>query len=512
MLLCHLFAFIILGDLNAKHTSWDCNKNNAAGNSLFTLQQSEQFMVFHTTEHTHYPHSGATPSSIDLMVTNAHNSFDLFAFPDQLSSDHSPIVCKVYGRKTLIEKAPKFIFKQANWNKYHDYINRHLSTNQLFDNTAEIDAEIEHISSVIKAAQQQCISVQQTRLNKINISQNTKSLIREKNMLKRQWQRCTNDRLKQQLKINLNQIQRQLAVQIKMENDNAWNKLLIQFQKGSKHIWNLAKKSKGNNKSPIEKIKVNSISVTDDKVKANLLANVFKQSHTITSNYNHPNDIVVKECIRANKLIAVNVNNNLSIHVDTVKSIIATRRPFKSPGPDGIQNILLKNLPLKAVQKITDIFNACIKLSYWPTNFKLAKVVPIQKSGKDPSSVTSYRPISLLNSIGKIFEKVIYGYLEQFAIANNIIPKYQFGFKKEHSTTHQIKRLTNHIIRNKKYKMSTGAILLDIEKAFDSVWHDGLIYKLIQLKFPAILWKLIIDNLWSMWAIALQTKLIYRLA
>lgn len=79
-----------------------------------------------------------------------------------------------------------------------------------------------------------------------------------------------------------------------MENDNAWNKLLNQFQKGSKHFWDLAKKSKGNNKSPIEKIKVNSISVTDDKVKANLLANVFKQSHTITSNYNHPNDIVVK--------------------------------------------------------------------------------------------------------------------------------------------------------------------------------------------------------------------------
>lgn len=70
--------FILLGDFNAKHTSWNCNNNNAAGKSLFTLQQSEQFMVFHPTEHTHYPHSGATPSTIDLMVTNHYKYTQYF--------------------------------------------------------------------------------------------------------------------------------------------------------------------------------------------------------------------------------------------------------------------------------------------------------------------------------------------------------------------------------------------------------------------------------------------------
>lgn len=228
----------------------------------------------------------------------------------------------MHGRKTLIEKTPKFNFKQAKWNEYQTYINRHLSTNQLFDTTAAIDAEIEHISSVIKSAQQHSIPVHQIRANKINISHHTKTLIREKNMLKRQWQRCTNNRSKKQLKLKLNQIQRQIAIQIKMEYDNAWCKLLNQFQKGSKNFWDLAKKSKGNHKSPIGKIKVNSISVTDDTVKANLLANVFKQSHTITSNHIHPNDKIVKECIRANKFIVGNVNNNYQINVDTVKYIL----------------------------------------------------------------------------------------------------------------------------------------------------------------------------------------------
>ncbi|KAG4072235.1 hypothetical protein HA402_005957 [Bradysia odoriphaga] len=123
--------------------------------------------------------------------------------------------------------------------------------------------------------------------------------------------------------------------------------------------------------------------------------------------------------------------------------------------------------------------------------FKLAKVVPIPKPGKDHKLTTSYRPISLLSCLGKIFEKCLCARLSTFATVNDIISKEQFGFRPQHSTTHQIKRVVNTVKRNKRDRKSTGLILLDIEKAFDSVWHNGLIYKLNAFGVPGYLLKLI---------------------
>lgn len=135
--------------------------------------------------------------------------------------------------------------------------------------------------------------------------------------------------------------------------------------------------------------------------------------------------------------------------------------------------------------------NKCIKLSYWPQSFKIAKVIPILKSSKAPSEAQSYRPISLLNSMGKILERVIYSRIIEFVEEKNLLPSVQFGFRRGHSTTHQAMRIKKFIMKNKRLKKSVGLLLLDIEKAFDSVWHDGLIHKLIQMKFPAYLIKMI---------------------
>lgn len=166
-------------------------------------------------------------------------------------------------------------------------------------------------------------------------------------------------------------------------------------------------------------------------------------------------------------------------------------KPYKASGPDSIQNILLKNLPTSVIQWLTDLINACFKLNYWPSKFKIAKVIPILKAGKPPTDAHSYRPISLLNAIGKILEKIVQKRLIDFIEEKNLLPAYQFGFRKGHSTVHQTLRIKNFIQSNKRHKKSTGMILLDVEKAFDSIWHDGLIYKLIKMKFPSYLTKMI---------------------
>ena len=66
--------------------------------------------------------------------------------------------------------------------------------------------------------------------------------------------------------------------------------------------------------------------------------------------------------------------------------------------------------------------------------------------------------------------------INEYTEANNIILKEQFGFRKEHSTVHQVKRIVNFISNNKSTRKHTGIVLLDVEKDFDSMWHNGFVF------------------------------------
>lgn len=90
----------------------------------------------------------------------------------------------------------------------------------------------------------------------------------------------------------------------------------------------------------------------------------------------------------------------------------------------------------------------------------------------------------MLTCLVKIFEKIVLNRVEQFTETNGLLLKEQFGFRKEHSTVHQVKRITNLIENNKRNRKSTGIVFLDIARAFDTVWHYGLLYKLNKMGFP----------------------------
>jgi hypothetical protein len=140
---------------------------------------------------------------------------------------------------------------------------------------------------------------------------------------------------------------------------------------------------------------------------------------------------------------------------------------------------------------LVKLFNRCFHLAYFPAKWKNAKVIPILKPEKNPADASSYRPISLLSSISKLFEKIILTRMMVHINENSIFADEQFGFRHGHSTTHQLLRVTNLIRANKFEGYSTGVALLDIEKAFDSVWHEGLIAKLKNCNFPLYILKLI---------------------
>ena len=129
-------------------------------------------------------------------------------------------------------------------------------------------------------------------------------------------------------------------------------------------------------------------------------------------------------------------------------------------------------LPLKI------IFENILLTSTYPDISKLANVTPIFKKG-DKQLIKNYRPISLLPICGKMFEKIIFNNLYSYLNENNLITKNQSGFHPGDSTTNQLLYLVNEIHQafESPKSLEVRVVFLDISKAFDKVWHDGLIFK-----------------------------------
>ena len=161
---------------------------------------------------------------------------------------------------------------------------------------------------------------------------------------------------------------------------------------------------------------------------------------------------------------------------------------------DGIPPIVLKHLPAKVIFNLTIIFNNAINNCYFPSLWKEAKVLPVLKKGKNPNSPSSYRPISLTPSLSKVFEMVLNDALTEHCTTNKIIPVSQFGFKHHHSTTHAIHKMMSDVNNSVARSRLVGTALLDVEKAFDSVWLNGLLVRMCKNDFP----RWLVHMVWDM--------------
>jgi hypothetical protein len=170
---------------------------------------------------------------------------------------------------------------------------------------------------------------------------------------------------------------------------------------------------------------------------------------------------------------------------DEVQEAIRGLKVSKVPGPNVIPNRALKHIHQRAVSLLAQIFSAVLLTHHFPTVWKHARVISILKLGKDPALPSSYRPISLLDTIGKLFEKILLAKILRVGNERGLRRDEQFGFRPRHSTSLQLAPLVEGITRNFREKRLTGAVCLDVATAFDSVWIDGLLYKLTLLNFPS---------------------------
>ena len=166
-----------------------------------------------------------------------------------------------------------------------------------------------------------------------------------------------------------------------------------------------------------------------------------------------------------------------------------------APGNDGIKNINLINLSYLGKLRLLNIFNNSWKHGKLINDWKIAEVIMLKKKDNDCSNPNNYRPISLTKCKGKLMEKLIKYRLISFLNKHDILSPYQSGFRSNRQTTDNLFYFNQKTFEAFDEKKTTIGLVLDIQQAFDKIWHTGLLYKLSKINLPKKLGNWIKDSI-----------------
>lgn len=484
---------LLMGDLNAKHDYWFPGMKNPNGNLLFKHFSQGDYQIHAPDSPTlvHY-RLELRKSLPDLILSrNINNIVDVETIP-ALSSNHLPVMfrIKIKFQRTVLKR---FNYAKADWKRYRSTLNSNISlSSQVFKTEEEIDFVVSNLTQNIIAARDDAVPLTRVSAGPHPLPRKIKRLIKYKNRLRRVDQKETDPEVRKNVRAQITFLSKSINTGIKCHNDAVWNDKLQKVNCPSSDLWRLAKSMKSSSSSsavpPLKREDASTTSTPRDQCEE--LATAFHMNMTLTSDWcQEENEVLVGNSMTLLQNFKPNTFIDSPIHPKEIWKHIHQLKLRKAPGPDNVGNCQIKNLPQKAIVLLTKIFNACLALAYFPTEWKMAKVIAIKKPGKDEAIPSSYRPISLLPSIAKLFEKLVNSRLIKCSY-NKLIDE-QFGFRNAHSTVQQLARVAETVANNQNLGDSSGMFLLDLEKAFDTVWHHGLLHKLIVNEVPLQLVKMI---------------------
>lgn len=219
-------------------------------------------------------------------------------------------------------------------------------------------------------------------------------------------------------------------------------------------------------------IEVNQQLITDRRIIVNRFNDYFVNIAQNLNNSKDPSDYNDYRSFLKNRVQeTIFLSDIESCEID---EIIGDLNPSKS---SDISPRILKLFRQSISPTMATLLNRCMHSGIFPNVLKIARVIPLFKSG-DRNCITNYRPISLLPVFSKIFEKLIHKRLLSFLDKHNILYNKQFGFRKRHSTIHALNTAITQILQSLNKNETVFGIFLDFSKAFDTVKHEILLDKL----------------------------------
>ena len=170
--------------------------------------------------------------------------------------------------------------------------------------------------------------------------------------------------------------------------------------------------------------------------------------------------------------------HDISVTPKMVRKVVMNLDLSKASGPDCISVVVLKTCEPELSYILAELFNKCLKVSCFPDCWKVSSVVPVFKNVGERYTAKNYCPVSLLSVVSKVFEKLINNRIVDHLEKCGLFSHFQYGFRSSQSTANLLTVVSDRIARAFNTSGATRAVALDISKAFDRVWHDGLLHKL----------------------------------
>ena len=303
----------------------------------------------------------------------------------------------------------------------------------------------------------------------------SKSILRSINRKNRLFYKFKSKK-SEQSKIKYTSYKNTLTKILRAEKKNYYAIQLEQYKHNIKNTWKIIKQAMNitKKKSNIKKLRVNNrnienpVEIADvfnsyfSSIGENLAKNIPKSNKHFTSFLGQPNP------------------NSVFFSPTTeyeVTDIVTSLNNKQSAGHDEISNFVLKGIISSIAGPLTHIFNRSILSGTFPRQMKIAKVIPLFKKG-DALDAGNYRPISLLSSLSKILERLIFIRTTNFLKTHIIFTNSQFGFRQKHSTIHALLNFVDKVAHSIDDHSHLVGIFLDFSKAFDTINHTILLKKL----------------------------------
>ena len=408
-------------------------------------------------------------------------------------SDHTPIIATLSNNPIQIPIKPRNSFHRADWESYQQDLSINSPPTKEHPTLQDIDNYINNFNSQIEQA---------TNNNIPKITYRTIPGIKPNNTI-REIQQTLNfyQTLMDRFGVNpellrlFNTLKHKLRDEYNTLSTQLWNNILqdLDHQEDPTLFWRSIRKLSASDQTPLKYIlDDNNIKIDEDKdIESefrNYYSNIYKDTDPPNNNFNQQNIQLVDTTVTNFQDILIPYDyadiNRLTDEFPPIsnKELLDTLKTFKqkAPGPSGITTLQLKNLPHNMIDTLITIFNMTISAGYFPDNFKIAEMIQIPKDSG--LHTKNFRPISLLETHGKLLDKILNNRFKELINKHNLNNTRQHGFRVQHGTHTALALLYETISNHTAIGGSIDVTLRDVSKAFDRVWHQGLKYKLLLIQ------------------------------